>query len=331
MKKAFPLILLILLALTALCLGDLSTSPNEVWRALTNRLPADSLSAFIILQVRLPQMLTAILCGSSLAAAGLVMQTVFSNPLADPSLLGVNAGAGLGAAVAMLFWGGTLTTGAFTLGGYVLTVAASCAGAIGIVLLLMSLSALFRSNLHLLVAGVMISFVASAVISILSFFASQEGLQSYMVWGMGDFSSVTLERLPLFAALLLAGLVLLFLQAKPLNALLLGTDYAQNLGIRPKRARTLLLFTAGILCAVVTALCGPIAFIGLAAPQVARFVHQTANHRTLLPMSILWGADMALLALVLGHAAPGGLTLPVNAITPLMGVPVVMLLLIKRN
>ena len=141
----------------------------------------------------------------------------------------------------------------------------------------------------------------------------------------------TLERLPLFAALLLGLLALLFLQTKALNALLLGADYARNLGIRPKRARTLLLFTAGALCAVVTALCGPIAFIGLAAPQVARLVHQTANHHTLLPMSLLWGANMALLALLLCHAVPGGLTLPVNAITPLMGVPVVMMLLTRRG
>ena len=133
------------------------------------------------------------------------------------------------------------------------------------------------------------------------------------------------------AMLDLAVMGLLFLQTKALNALLLGADYARNLGIRPKRARTLLLFTAGALCAVVTALCGPIAFIGLAAPQVARLIHQTANHHTLLPMSLLWGANMALLALLLGHAVPGGLTLPVNAITPLMGVPVVMMLLTKRG
>ena len=177
----------------------------------------------------------------------------------------------------------------------------------------------------------MISFAASALISIFSFFATSEGLQTYVAWGMGDFGSVTLERLPLFAALLLGLLALLFLQTKALNALLLGADYARNLGIRPKRARTLLLFTAGALCAVVTALCGPIAFIGLAAPQVARLVHQTANHHTLLPMSLLWGANMALLALLLGHAVPGGLTLPVNAITPLMGVPVVMMLLTRRG
>lgn len=266
MKSLLPFLLLPLLALTALCLGDVPTPLSEVWHVLTGQASPDNLASFIILQVRLPQMLTALLCGCSLAAAGLVMQTVFSNPLADPSLLGVNAGAGLGAAIAMLLLGGSLTAGAVSLGGYLLTVAASCLGAFAIVLLLMSLSALFRSNLHLLVAGVMISFAASALISIFSFFATSEGLQTYVAWGMGDFGSVTLERLPLFAALLLGLQALLFLQTKALNALLLGADYARNLGIRPKRARTLLLFTAGALCAVVTALCGPIAFIGLAAP-----------------------------------------------------------------
>ena len=221
-----------------------------------------------------------------------------------------------------------MSVGSLALGGCLLTVVAACAGAFGIVLLLMALSSIFRSNLHLLVAGVMISFVASSVISILSFFATSEGLQSYVVWGLGDFSGVTLERMPLMVVLLLAGLLLLFLQVKPLNALLLGTDYAVNLGIRPKRARTLLLFTAGCLCAVVTAFCGPVAFIGLAAPQLTRFVCHTANHRTLLPLSILWGGNMALLALVLSRLAP--VALPVNAITPLIGVPIVMMLLVRR-
>ena len=236
MKSLLPFLLLPLLSLTALCLGDVPTPLSEVWHVLTGQASPDNLASFIILQVRLPQMLTALLCGCSLAAAGLVMQTVFSNPLADPSLLGVNAGAGLGAAIAMLLLGGSLTAGAVSLGGYLLTVAASCLGAFAIVLLLMSLSALFRSNLHLLVAGVMISFAASALISIFSFFATSEGLQTYVAWGMGDFGSVTLERLPLFAALLLGLLALLFLQTKALNALLLGADYARNLGIRPKRA-----------------------------------------------------------------------------------------------
>ena len=196
MKFLLPFLLLPLLALTALCLGDVPTPLSEVWHVLTGQASPDNLASFIILQVRLPQMLTALLCGCSLAAAGLVMQTVFSNPLADPSLLGVNAGAGLGAAIAMLLLGGSLTAGAVSLGGYLLTVAASCLGAFAIVLLLMSLSALFRSNLHLLVAGVMISFAASALISIFSFFATSEGLQTYVAWGMGDFGSVTLERLP---------------------------------------------------------------------------------------------------------------------------------------
>lgn len=331
MKKILPFLLLPVLAVLSLWMGDVSIGISDVWNALTTPAAADDMAAFIVWQVRLPQMLTALLCGCSLAAAGLVMQTVFSNPLADPSLLGVNAGAGLGAAVAMLFCGGSMSIGSLALGGYLFTVLAACVGAFGIVLLLMTLSSLFRSNLHLLVAGVMISFLASSAISILSFFATSEGLQSYVVWGMGDFSSVTLERLPLFAMLLIIGLSLLFLQVKPLNALLLGSDYAVNLGIRPKRARTLLLFTSGYLCAVVTALCGPIAFIGLAAPQLTRFVYQTANHRTLLPSSLLWGGNMALSALVLIHITPGGVAIPVNAITPLMGVPIVMMLLLRRQ
>lgn len=328
--KNLPILLLPVLALLSLFWGSADIAATDVWRALTTGGADGSAASFIVLHVRLPQMLTALLAGSALAAAGLVMQTVFANPLADPSLLGVNAGAGLGAAVAMLFLGGSLAAGSLSLSGYVLTVVAACVGAFGVIALLVLFSALFRGNLQLLVAGVMVSFAASSVIAILSYFATAQGLQGYVLWGMGDFSAVTTERLPAFAAAILLCLAFLWLQTKPLNALLLGNDYAANLGIRVRPTRTGLLLATGLLSAVVTALCGPVAFIGLAAPHIARFLHHTADHRRLLPLTFAWGADIALLAVLLTHL-PGGIVLPINAITPLLGVPVVFVLLFKRS
>ena len=177
----------------------------------------------------------------------------------------------------------------------------------------------------------MLSFLLSAVISLLSFYATAEGVRSFLLWGMGDFSGVPLDRLPLFALLTLPPLAALFLLARPLNALLLGTDYAANLGIGVKRVRTWLLLLAGLLTASVTALCGPIAFIGLAVPHAARLLLRTADHRRLLPATVLLGADVALLALILTHLPGERGVLPLAALTPLIGVPVVLYILLRRG
>lgn len=330
MKSLLPLVLLPLLMVLVLAVGTTGVDFSAVWQTLLGEGGSDSAEAFIILQMRLPRLVTAVLAGCSLAAAGLVMQTVFGNPLADPSILGVNAGAGVGAAVAILLLGGSAVVGSAALGGYVLTMALAAVGAVGVTLLLMGLSAAFRSNLHLLVAGVMVSFAASSVTSILSYFSPARSVQSYVVWGMGDFGSTSWQSLPLFAVVVAMCLVILFLEMKSLNALLLGGNYARGLGVRVRRVRGVLLLACGVLCAATTALCGPIAFIGLAAPHAARFFHRTADHRRLLPLTLLWGADVALLASLIAHL-PGLPLLPVNAVMPLIGVPVVMALLLRRR
>jgi iron complex transport system permease protein len=283
----------------------------------------------IVCESRLPEVGVAILAGGTLAVAGLVMQTVFSNPLADPSLLGVNSGASLGVAIAILLLGGTFTTGGMVLSGYLLVLLFAFLGAMGVIVLLTLCSALMRSRLHLLVAGVMFSFVLSSLISILNFFAGAEGIRSFVVWGMGTFSSVSLERLPLFALAILCGTIGLFLLIKPLNAFLLGEVYAENLGVRVSCSRTLLLTLVGFLTAVVTAFCGPISFIGLAVPHVVRWMHRTSNHLTLLCSSFIGGGIVALACNLLAHTVTASGILPVNTLTPLLGVPVVFLLLWK--
>ena len=259
------------------------------------------------------------------------MQTLFSNPLADPSLLGVNSGASLGAAIALLAFGGSFALGGAALSGVLFTVGAAFVGACAVIALIALCSRWLTSNLSLLVAGVMLSFIISSVISLLSFYATSEGVRSFVVWGLGDFSGVSSSRLWLMSILVIVPVCGVRLCATSMNALLLGADYATNLGVNVKRVRTLLLILTGLLTAVVTALCGPISFIGLAVPHVSRMLLRTADHRKLLPAVFVMGADVALLSLILSHLPGEAGTLPIATITPLLGAPVVLYILVKRR
>ncbi len=328
-KFAFLVILLLLLALVSLCVGSINISISESIDALCGN-GSDEMH-FIMIELRFPQMITAILAGSALAVSGLLMQTLFENPLADPSLLGINSGASLGVAIALLVLGGSWTMGDNTLSGIVLTIVAAFVGASIVNVLLVVCSRLLHGNLALLIAGVMVSFVISAIISLLSFYASADGVRSFVVWGLGDFSEVSLQRLPLMIVLTMLPMLMLLWLATPLNAMLLGMDYATNLGINVRRVRTLSLLITGGLTATVTALCGPISFIGLAVPHIARMFFSTSNHRQLLPACVLIGANVALLSLIISHLPGERGILPLAAITPLMGVPIVFYILFKSK
>lgn len=323
------LLLLPVLCLLSLLVGSVHISPAEVWAALMGS--SDETVRFIVTESRLPQMCTALLAGAALGVSGLVMQTLFSNPLADPSLLGVNSGASLGAAIALLAFGGSFALGGTALSGVLFTVGAAFVGACAVIALIALCSRWLTSNLSLLVAGVMLSFIISSVISLLSFYATSEGVRSFVVWGLGDFSGVSSSRLWLMSILVIVPVWGVRLCATSMNALLLGADYATNLGVNVKRVRTLLLVLTGLLTAVVTALCGPISFIGLAVPHVSRMLLRTADHRKLLPAVFVMGADVALLSLILSHLPGEAGTLPIAAITPLLGAPVVLYILVKRR
>ncbi len=323
------LLLLPVLCLLSLLVGSVHISPAEVWAALMGS--SDETVRYIVTESRLPQMCTALLAGAALGVSGLVMQTLFSNPLADPSLLGVNSGASLGAAIALLAFGGSFALGGATLSGVLFTVGAAFVGACAVIALIALCSRWLTSNLSLLVAGVMLSFIISSVISLLSFYATSEGVRSFVVWGLGDFSGVSSSRLWLMSILVIVPVWGVRLCATSMNALLLGADYATNLGVNVKRVRTLLLILTGLLTAVVTALCGPISFIGLAVPHVSRMLLRTADHRKLLPAVFVMGADVALLSLILSHLPGEAGTLPIAAITPLLGAPVVLYILVKRR
>lgn len=330
-RTLLPLLLLLLLCPLSLLIGSVSLSPGEVWQALAGAPGADDTARFILYESRLPALLTALLAGGALAVTGLVLQTLFANPLADPSLLGVSGGASLGVALTLLAPGVAAGLSLGAPSGVLLTLSAAFAGACAVILLLLLCSRCLRDTLSLLVAGVMISFALSAVITLLNYSAGAEGIRSFVLWGMGHFSGIPLSRLPLFALLVLLPAFGLWCLSRPLNALLLGSDYAANLGIRVRRLRTLLLLLTGLLTAAVTALCGPISFIGLAVPHIARLVCGTCDHRRLIPATLVLGADTALLAQVLTHLPGDRGTLPLAAITPLFGVPVVLYILLRRR
>lgn len=326
MKLTIPL--LALLCVLALLTGSVPLSLADVVQVFMGG--GDEMARFVVLESRLPQLVTALLAGAALSVSGLVMQTLFANPLADPALLGVNSGASLGAALALLLLGGSWTMGDTALAGVAFTIVAAFVGACGVIALLTMCSHYLRGNLALLVVGVMLNFVLSAVISLLCFYASADGVRGFIVWGMGDFASVPLQRLPLMAVLVLLPTMLVLVCNRSLNALLLGTDYAANLGISVQRVRTWLLVLTGLLTATTTALCGPISFIGLAVPHLARMVCRTANHGQLVPHTWVLGAGVAVLSLILSHLPGERGVLPLAAITPFMGVPVVIYILLRR-
>ena len=276
----------------------------------------------IVLESRLPQIVTALLSGSALAVSGLMLQTLFKNPLAGPSILGISDGANLGVAIAMIYLGAA---------SYLTTILAALVGAFLVLLIILGFSRKVSSNVMLLIIGIMVGYLASSVISILNYHASADKVHQYVMWGMGDFSGVSLSKLPWLTGFTIAGLFAALLLIKPLNALLLGESYATNLGVNVRRARVLILICTGVLTAVVTAFCGPISFIGLAVPHIARLLLGSANHRHLLPVTLLAGACTAMLCSILTITPGSNSVLPLSAITPIIGAPVIIYVIVNRK
>lgn len=285
----------------------------------------------ILLQSRLPQAVVALFCGMSLSAAGLMLQTLFNNPLAGPEVFGINSGAGLGVAVVMLLMQGTFVAGSMTIGGYMAVLSGAFLGAIFTIGIILLFSTLLRGNIFLLIAGMSLSYLTSSVISLLNYFSTAEGVHSYLIWGMGNFGGVSLQQLPIFVTFACVALGFSLLMMKPLNALLLGNSYAANLGVKTKRVRALLLMLTGFLTAVVTAYCGPITFVGLAVPHVARLLLGTNNHRILLPMAILLGGATTLLCNIICQLPGESGLVPLGAVTPLLGAPVILYVVLKNR
>lgn len=320
------------LFMAGLMTGSVSIPCSAVWHVFVGDEEVVSESwRFIILESRLPQMVTAMLSGACLATAGLMMQTVFRNPLAGPDVFGINGGAGLGVALVMLLAGGSVTLGTLGVTGNVAILASAFAGAMAVMAIILFSSTLVRDGVMLLVIGIMVGYLSSSVVTLLNYSATEQGIRSFMLWGMGSLDGVTPSLLPLYVTITLAALVLSLLMVKPLNLLSLGDNYARNLGLNTRRARNYALLLTGLLTAVVTAYCGPIAFIGLAVPHIARLLTVTDDMRRLLPITMLTGAVVTmachLLCFVPGEAG----MLPLNAVTPLIGAPVIIYVIIRKR
>lgn len=326
------IVLLLLLAMGNLLIGSVDIPANEIFAMLAGESGSSPVMEIILFESRIPTIITAILGGAALAVCGLLLQTAFNNPLADPSILGVSTGASLGVAVIMLLGGGYLGS-AFdsALSGYISTLAGAFVGAMLVLAMLLVFSTFVKSETMLLIIGIMVSYLTSSIISLLNFFATEEGVHSFVIWGMGNFSSVTSDQIPAFSIIVIVCLILALLMVKPLNALLLGTRYAENLGVNIRGTRNMLLLITGLLTAAITAFCGPISFLGLIVPHISRMLLNTSNHNTLLPVTMLAGSVMALFCSLVSVLPVSIGIIPINAITPIIGVPIILYIILNRR
>ena len=329
-SMAIIIAMLIMLIVANLLIGSVDIDPLAVWQIVTGRGHENHVWEIIILNTRLPMIATAALSGAALSVSGLLLQTAFNNPLAGPSILGVSTGASFGVAVVMLASGSALWL-TQSVGTYMTILIGALAGAALVLIVLLLFSTMVHSSTMLLIIGILVSYITSSAVSLLNFFATEEGVHSYVIWGLGNFSGVTPSQLPFFAFFIIATLALSTTLVKPLNALLLGTRYAENLGVNTKRTRNSLLIITGILTAGVTAFCGPISFIGLVVPHIARLVLNTSNHNRLLPATMLAGATVALLCTLISVLPQQVGVIPINAITPIIGVPIIIYIIINRK
>ncbi len=324
--------LIVVLLIIGLLTGSVDIPMSAVWDILTGKgNSVDGSWRFIILESRLPQMITAMLSGGCLATAGLMMQTVFRNPLAGPDVFGINGGAGLGVALVMLLAGGSVAVGTMTVTGSLAILIAAFIGAMVVMAVILFCSTLVRNGVMLLVVGIMVGYLSSSAITLLNYRATEQGVRSFMLWGMGSLDGVTPSLLPQFVIVTLIALVLSLVMVKPLNLLSLGDNYARNLGLNTRSARNRILLLAGMLTASVTAYCGPIAFIGLAVPHIARLLVVTDDMRRLLPVTMLTGAIVTMLCHLLCFIPGGSGLLPLNAVTPLIGAPVIIYVIMKKR
>ena len=336
MKKIVRILVLVLaiaaLAIVNLLIGSVQIPVDDVCRILVGD-TSHEIWYNIVWKSRLPQVLTAIVAGAGLAVSGLQMQTVFRNPLAGPSVLGISNGSALGVAFVVLLsgrLGGVALSRLGYLGEAAMSVAAII-GALSVMLLIMWIAQRVKGNVTLLIIGVMIGYLANAIIGVLKFLSPEEDVKAFVVWGLGSFSRVSGDEMVLFVVLMAILIPLSFLLVKSMNLLLLGDKYAANLGLNIRRSRMLVILSSGILVAIVTAYCGPIMFIGLAVPHLARAIFRSSDHRILMPATALCGAVLALLCNFIARMPGFEGALPVNSVTALVGAPIIASVLFRRR
>ncbi len=319
-----------LLFLANILFGSVSIPADAVINILLGNESEKASWNYIVVESRLPQAITALLSGMALSVSGLMLQTAFRNPLADPSIFGISSGAGLGAAFVMLLFGGTMTAGQVSFSGYAAVFFGAFLGAMAVMAVVFAFSLLVRNSAMLLIVGIMIGYIASSAISLLNFFATEEGVKSYLVWGLGSFGGVSMRQLPLFTTVTILSLLSSLLLIKPLNIIQLGRSYAENLGIRTHVVRNCLLVITGLLTAVVTSFCGPVSFIGLAVPHLSRMMIRTSHHGILMPVTMLTGSVVALFCNLISALPSSAGLIPLNAITPVLGAPVVIFVIMRK-
>ena len=316
-------LLMLILALLDVCCGSVWISPHRLINIANSQSPV----ANILLHLRLPKMLTAILAGASLSVAGLMMQTLFRNPLAGPYILGVSSGASLGVALVTMVT--TILPLAFSLSPHSLIATSAIIGSMLTMLLVMLFAKRIRSNVTLLIVGMMVGNIAGALVNMIQNFANPDSLKLFIVWTLGSLSGVSWNELPTLAFGIAMAAILVLMLIKPLNGLLLGEDYARGLGIHVERTRWMMVLASCLLAGSVTAFCGPIAFIGVAVPHIARGIFATSNHRLTVPASALIGANILLVCDILCNL--GTYSLPISTMSALFGAPIILWIVLKKK
>lgn len=321
-------LLTLILFMADMLIGSTQMAASDVLKALFSSGPAGD--EIIVMQFRLPKALTAVLAGAAMSVSGLLMQTLFRNPLAGPDVMGVSSGAGLGVALTLL----TLTP-LFTLAeGSILAgwgvILAAWAGAGAVMIIIMAVSARMRDIMTVLIVGMLLASAISAVVSLMQYFSNEVMLRTYVIWTMGNLGNISYPQIRALALATAAGLAIAFTMVKPLNAILMGETFSRTVGVRMQRTRIVLLASASILAGSVTAFCGPLAFIGVAVPHIARLLFGTADHRILMPATALTGAVILLLSDIISVMPGGGHVIPVNTVTSLIGIPVVLWIILGK-
>lgn len=315
-----------------LSLGSISIPFFDVISILFTHTSEHTTWNIIVSESRLPRVFTAILCGAALSVSGLQMQTLFRNPLAGPYILGISAGASLGVAVFVmgLTFLGITTSQLSMLSNYGLIISAII-GSTGVLLILLIAIARLKDIMTVLILGIMIGSVAGALISIIQYFSYDSSLKSFVMWMMGDLSNVSLSQLKVLSPVILIGLVISFFYSKQLNAYLLGEEYAQSLGVNIKKTQFIVILLTAILAGSITAYCGPIGFVGIVIPHLARLISKSSNHLVIIPLAVLIGINVVLIADVISQLPGSEMVIPINAITSFIGVPFIFWIIFSNK
>ena len=310
-------------------LGSVTIKPSEVVKAIFNTSHSDFQT--IIMKFRMPKAITAVIVGVALSLSGLQMQTVFRNPMAGPYVLGISSGASLGVAFVILGFSSNITPETISgLGNWIL-VAAAWVGAGAVMLLIMAISSRVKDIMTILILGIMLSGGISAIVTIMQYFSNESMLKSYVIWTMGSLGNLTTSQLNVLVISVSAGMILSLFSSKMLNALLIGENYASSIGLNVRFARTVIFICTSILAGSVTAFCGPIGFIGIAVPHIVRILFKTSDHKVLVPGTILMGGSIMLFSDIVSQLPGSESVLPVNAVTSLVGIPVVIWVILRNR